>query len=84
MITRVIDLFSPTLHAYCLTYAGQSSPSSSGVAVDPDVGAAPLNFGATSGKGHSTDLCTAGQHQGGRTFFSVASPDAWTQFRVEK
>lgn len=48
------------------TTAGQSSPGSSGDAVDPDVGAAPLHSGAATGEGHSPDLCTASQHQRGQ------------------
>lgn len=54
-------------HSYLLINAGQGSPGSSGVAVDPNAGAAPLNYGPTTGEGHSTDLCRASQHQGGQT-----------------
>lgn len=52
---------------HILKTAGQSSPSSSGDAVDSDVGAAPLHSGAATGEGHSSDFCTASQHQGGQT-----------------
>lgn len=53
---------------HILTIAGQSSPVSSGDAVDSDVDAAPLHSGTAAGEGHSSDICTASQHQGGQTF----------------
>lgn len=52
---------------HILTIAGQSSPVSSGDAVDADVDAPPLHSGAATGEGHSSDLCRASQHQGGQT-----------------
>ena len=62
------------------TNTGQSSPGNSGDAADPNVGAAPLHSGPTTGEGHSPDLCTAGQHQGGQTTVTTVTPDVYIQF----
>lgn len=50
------------LTAPLLTTAGQSSPGSSGDAVDTDVEAAALHSGAAAGEGLGKDLRTACRH----------------------